>query len=283
MGALYGLFGSQFFLYGIVFQVLCAVHCVKTGRQNYWLWIILMFSLVGCLVYFIVEMLPGPHPLEELEAAKALGLNPVLATLLLLAPAAVCRVTAAEGPSVPTLAIGAQAPDFDLPGVDGKRYTLASFAPAKVLVIVFTANHCPTAQAYEERIAKLHAADPDIIGRVLTSGSDALGSTQPVAIVGVLPRAFQFPTYEGPFQVDAWVPAIPEVRSPPIQTPIAPAAGVWLSEPTITVPGRLKPFQNATWWVLPLPQSKRLMPWRRAKARFSSRTSAPSSLGGQKW
>lgn len=53
------MFGSQFFLYGIVFQVLCAVHCVKTGRQNYWLWIILMFSLVGCLVYFIVEMLPG--------------------------------------------------------------------------------------------------------------------------------------------------------------------------------------------------------------------------------
>ena len=59
---------------------------------------------------------------------------------------------AAEGPRVPTLAIGAKAPDFDLPGVDGKRYTLASFAGAKVLVLVFTANHCPTAQAYEGRI-----------------------------------------------------------------------------------------------------------------------------------
>ncbi|HET8731383.1 MAG TPA: hypothetical protein VFM34_09780 [Moraxellaceae bacterium] len=59
MGALYGLFGSSFFLYGIVFQVACAVHCVKTGRQNYWLWVILMFSIVGCLVYFFVEMLPS--------------------------------------------------------------------------------------------------------------------------------------------------------------------------------------------------------------------------------
>ena len=59
---------------------------------------------------------------------------------------------AADGPSVPTLAIGSAAPDFDLPGVDGKRYSLASFAHAKVLVFVFTANHCPTAQAYEERI-----------------------------------------------------------------------------------------------------------------------------------
>jgi thiol-disulfide isomerase/thioredoxin len=66
-------------------------------------------------------------------------------------------VAAADGPTIPTLAIGAQAPDFDLPGVDGKRYTLASFDKAKVLVLVFTANHCPTAQAYEDRIAKLDA------------------------------------------------------------------------------------------------------------------------------
>lgn len=54
-----------------------------------------------------------------------------------------------------TLAIGATAPDFNLPGVDGKNYTLASFKDAKVLVIVFTCNHCPTAQAYEERIKQL--------------------------------------------------------------------------------------------------------------------------------
>jgi thiol-disulfide isomerase/thioredoxin len=65
--------------------------------------------------------------------------------------------TRAEGPTNPTLAIGAASPDFDLPGVDGKSYTLASFASAKVLVIVFTANHCPTAQAYEGRIERLHA------------------------------------------------------------------------------------------------------------------------------
>jgi peroxiredoxin len=55
----------------------------------------------------------------------------------------------------PTLAIGAQAPDFSLAGVDGKTYTLASFNKAKILVIVFTCNHCPTAQAYEDRIIQL--------------------------------------------------------------------------------------------------------------------------------
>jgi peroxiredoxin len=54
-----------------------------------------------------------------------------------------------------TLAIGSPAPDFKLPGTDGKTYTLASFKNAAILVIVFTCNHCPTAQAYEDRIIQL--------------------------------------------------------------------------------------------------------------------------------
>lgn len=57
----------------------------------------------------------------------------------------------------PTLAIGAAAPDFSLPGVDGKTYTLSSFKDARILVVVFTCNHCPTAQAYEDRIIRLTA------------------------------------------------------------------------------------------------------------------------------
>ena len=55
-----------------------------------------------------------------------------------------------------TLSIGESAPDFELEGTDGKVYTLESFSQAEVLSIIFTANHCPTAQAYEERIQKLH-------------------------------------------------------------------------------------------------------------------------------
>ena len=56
---------------------------------------------------------------------------------------------------IPTLAIGSPAPDFNLKGVDGKMYSLKSFAKSKILMIVFTCNHCPTAQAYEERINKI--------------------------------------------------------------------------------------------------------------------------------
>ena len=54
-----------------------------------------------------------------------------------------------------TLAIGSPAPDFHLKGIDGKMYSLESFKDAEVLVIVFTCDHCPTAQAYEDRIIQL--------------------------------------------------------------------------------------------------------------------------------
>lgn len=74
----------------------------------------------------------------------------LLLTLVMTAPAA------ADPPGLKPLAIGAAAPDFRLPGVDGKSYSLKDFADAKVLVVVFTCNHCPTAQAYEPRIQKLH-------------------------------------------------------------------------------------------------------------------------------
>jgi thiol-disulfide isomerase/thioredoxin len=55
----------------------------------------------------------------------------------------------------PPLAIGIGAPDFCLPGIDGKTHCLAEYAASKVLVIAFTCNHCPTAQLYESRIKQL--------------------------------------------------------------------------------------------------------------------------------
>ena len=59
----------------------------------------------------------------------------------------------AEDPK--TLSLGSQAPDFKLPGTDGKTYNLASFKSSAILVVIFTCNHCPTAQAYEDRLIQL--------------------------------------------------------------------------------------------------------------------------------
>jgi peroxiredoxin len=49
--------------------------------------------------------------------------------------------------------LGTKAPDFrDLPGADGTSYSLADFSGRTAIVIVFSCNHCPYVQAYEDRI-----------------------------------------------------------------------------------------------------------------------------------
>jgi peroxiredoxin len=56
--------------------------------------------------------------------------------------------------STPT-PLGSSAPDFLLPGVDGKNYSLASFKDARALVVIFMCNHCPYVIAVQERINQL--------------------------------------------------------------------------------------------------------------------------------
>ena len=73
--------------------------------------------------------------------------------ILLLILSTVCSLLKAS--DHPTLPIGSAAPDFKLKGTDEKFYTLKSFEKSAVLVIIFTCNHCPTAQAYEDRIKQL--------------------------------------------------------------------------------------------------------------------------------
>jgi thiol-disulfide isomerase/thioredoxin len=53
---------------------------------------------------------------------------------------------------VKTLSINEKAPDFHLRGTDDKMHSLNDFNQYEILVIIFTCNHCPTAQAYEDKI-----------------------------------------------------------------------------------------------------------------------------------
>ncbi len=59
--------------------------------------------------------------------------------------------------ATPRLPIGAPAPEFSLPGVDGKTYALASFSDRPVVAVIFTCNHCPYVQAYEDRLIAIQA------------------------------------------------------------------------------------------------------------------------------
>lgn len=52
--------------------------------------------------------------------------------------------------------VGDMATDFKLKNVDGKLVSLADYKKAKGYIVVFTCNHCPFAQAYEQRVIDLH-------------------------------------------------------------------------------------------------------------------------------
>jgi thiol-disulfide isomerase/thioredoxin len=81
-------------------------------------------------------------------------------TVSLLFAVAVACLAQESGPPPPqaghpVLAIGSAAPDFALPGVDGKTHRLHDYDSSPILMVMFMCNHCPTSQLYEGRIQKL--------------------------------------------------------------------------------------------------------------------------------
>lgn len=97
------------YLLSLAFQVLFAVHAWRTGRDRYWLYILLIFPFVGCIIYFIAEIMPEmlhgkeaqnlrrwwelkKDPDKELNAAQAaLAMTPTVANRLRLAKVQMTR------------------------------------------------------------------------------------------------------------------------------------------------------------------------------------------------
>jgi peroxiredoxin len=72
------------------------------------------------------------------------------------------------------LEIGSSAPDFHLIGIDEKKYSLESFKDKKALIIIFSCNHCPYVQAYEDRVIQIQKdyADKGIAVAAINSNED---------------------------------------------------------------------------------------------------------------
>jgi peroxiredoxin len=68
-----------------------------------------------------------------------------------------CIVGLVSAADVTPIAIGSVAPDFKLLGIDDKTHSLADYAKAKVLMVAYLSNHCPTSHAVEARLLKLLA------------------------------------------------------------------------------------------------------------------------------
>jgi peroxiredoxin len=70
------------------------------------------------------------------------------------------------------LKIGSPAPHFSLKATDGALYSLGSFADKKGLVIIFSCNHCPYVQAYENRLIRIGDDYAAGIGLVAINSND---------------------------------------------------------------------------------------------------------------
>jgi hypothetical protein len=59
----------------LVIQLLCAVHCVRSGRNQMWLMVIIFLSIPGCLAYAVFEILPGYTGRRDVRLAKAAAIR----------------------------------------------------------------------------------------------------------------------------------------------------------------------------------------------------------------
>lgn len=98
--------------------------------------------------------------------------------------------------------LGSPAPDFDLPDPSGTRHTLADFADAPVLVVMFLCNHCPYVRLIREALASLTGELMDrgvAVVAISSNDADAYPDDSPEAMAR---EADQF-GYRFPYLYDA--------------------------------------------------------------------------------
>ena len=95
------------------------------------------------------------------------------------------------------LPLGASAVDFQLKGVDGKTHSLNSLSDSKAVVVVFSCNHCPYVQAYEDRMVQIQKDySPKGVTLVAINSNDDTGypeDSYPNMIKRAEERGFNFP------------------------------------------------------------------------------------------
>ncbi len=60
-------FSSTFYIITIALQAICVIHCIRKGKQQNWIWLIVFLPLIGCLVYFFSEILTN----REIRTVKS--------------------------------------------------------------------------------------------------------------------------------------------------------------------------------------------------------------------
>ncbi len=95
------------------------------------------------------------------------------------------------------LKMGDRCPDFNLKSVDNKYYSPASFRDKKIIVVIFSCNHCPYVQAYEDRIKEIQTDYASRGVKILAVNSNDETRYEDDSFEGMIERArtkvFNFP------------------------------------------------------------------------------------------
>lgn len=129
--------------------------------------------------------------------SRRFGFTIAVAVFVLLTAA-----TAGAGKYNRVLDIGDKAPDWNnLIGVDDEKHSLSDYADAKAIVLLFTCNHCPVAQACDGRIVGLQAKYKDKgVQFVAVSISSLEEDSLPNMKEHSLSRGYNFPYLQDPTQ-----------------------------------------------------------------------------------
>ena len=59
----------------IVLQAICVIHCIRKGKSNNWIWLIVFVPVIGAIAYIVTEMFNYRH-VEQVQAGVTNVLNP---------------------------------------------------------------------------------------------------------------------------------------------------------------------------------------------------------------
>jgi hypothetical protein len=68
-------YNSYFYIITILLQGICVWHCVRRGRQNNWIWLIVFLPIIGSLIYFFTEIFTR-REMEEVQSGVGAVFNP---------------------------------------------------------------------------------------------------------------------------------------------------------------------------------------------------------------
>jgi peroxiredoxin len=114
-----------------------------------------------------------------------------------VAAAAICQTPALATDDPTPVQLGGSCPDFrNLPGTDGRKWSLADFQDKAVLVLCFTCNSCPYSIDYEDRLlafAKKYASHPDGVALVAINANRKPSETLEKIKERAKQKGFTFP------------------------------------------------------------------------------------------